>query len=86
MSILTSPNMNLHPAPTYRTTVIYVAVLPKVNWCFKLCTPDEVVIRDVILRKIAIQNQTDTNEMVTTETKYQTYFYSSEKYHYLTKF
>ena len=25
------------------------------------------------------RNQTDTNEIATTETKYQTYFYSSEK-------
>ena len=35
---------------------------------------------------MANQNQTDTNEMATTETKYQTNFYSAEKYQYLTKF
>ena len=28
------------------------------------------------------QNQTDTNEMATTETKYQIDFYSDEKYQY----
>ena len=32
------------------------------------------------------RNQTDTNETATTETKYQTYFYSAEKCQYLTKF
>ena len=32
------------------------------------------------------RNQTDTNEIATTETKYQTDFYSAEKYQYLTKF
>ena len=31
------------------------------------------------------QNQTDTNEMANTK-KYQTNFYSAEKYQYLTKF
>ena len=36
-----------------------------------------VLIRDAIFRKMANQNQ--TNEMVTTETKYQTDFYSAEK-------
>ena len=34
--------------------------------------------RDVIFRKIANQNQTDADEMATTETKYQTDFYSAE--------
>ena len=32
------------------------------------------------------RNQTDTNEMTNTETKYQTDFYSAEKYQYLTNF
>ena len=32
------------------------------------------------------QNQTDTNEIATTEAKYQTNLYSAEKYQYLTKF
>ena len=36
-------------------------------------------VRDVIFRKMTNQNQTDTNEMATTETKYQTDFYSAEK-------
>ena len=31
------------------------------------------------------QNQTDTNEMATTEAKCQTDFYAAEKYQYLTK-
>ena len=34
--------------------------------------------RDVIFRKMTNQNQTDTNEMATIETKYQTDFYSAE--------
>ena len=37
------------------------------------------LIRDAIFRKMTNQNQTDTNEMATTETKYQTDFYSAEK-------
>ena len=41
---------------------------------YKLC------FRDAIFRKMTNQNQTDTNEMATTETKYQTDFYSAEKY------
>ena len=32
------------------------------------------------------RNQTDTNKIATTEANYQTYFYSAEKYQYLTKF
>ena len=36
--------------------------------------------RDAAFRKMPNRNQTDTNEMATTETKYQTDFYSSEKY------
>ena len=32
------------------------------------------------------RNQTDTNEIATTKIKYQTDFYSAEKYRYLTKF
>ena len=35
---------------------------------------------DAIFRKMTNRNQTDTNEMATTETKYQTDFYSAEKY------
>ena len=31
------------------------------------------------------RNQTDNNEMATIKTKYQTDFYSAEKYQYLTK-
>ena len=42
--------------------------------------------RDATFRKMINQNQTDTNEIVTTEAKYQTDFYSAEKYKYLTKF
>ena len=42
----------------------------------------EVPIRDAIFRKMTNRNQTDTNEMTTTETKYQTDFYSAEKYQY----
>ena len=41
--------------------------------------------RDAIFRKMTNRNQTDTNEMTTTETKYETDFYSVEKYIYLTK-
>ena len=36
--------------------------------------------RDATFRKMTNRNQTDTNEMATTETKYQTDFYSAEKY------
>ena len=42
--------------------------------------------RDAIFKKITNQNQTDTNEMATTETKFQTDFYFAQKYQYLTKF
>ena len=35
--------------------------------------------RDVIFRKMTNQNQTDTNEIATTETKYQTDFYSAKE-------
>ena len=45
-----------------------------------------VQTRDAIFKKITNQNQTDTNEMATTETKYQTDFYFAQKYQYLTKF
>ena len=45
-----------------------------------------ILIRDAIFTKITNRNQTDTNEIATTETKYQADFYSSEKYQYLTKF
>ena len=38
--------------------------------------------RDATFRKMTNQNQTDTNEMATTETKCQTDFYSAEKYQY----
>ena len=38
-----------------------------------------IPIRDVIFRKMTNRNQTDTNEMATTETKYQTNFYFSKK-------
>ena len=38
--------------------------------------------RDATFGKMTNQNQTDTNEMATTETKYQTDFYSFEKYQY----
>ena len=41
--------------------------------------------RDAIFRKMKNRNQTDTNEMTTTETKYQTDFYRAEKYQYLNK-
>ena len=37
---------------------------------------------DAIFRKITNRNQTDTNEMATEETKYQTDFYSAKKYQY----
>ena len=36
--------------------------------------------RDVIFINMTNQNQTDTNEMATTEIKYQTDFYPAEKY------
>ena len=39
-----------------------------------------VRIRDATCSKMRNQNQTDTNEITTTETKYQTDFYSAEKY------
>ena len=42
-------------------------------------------IRDVIFRKIKNRNQTDTNEMATTETIYQTDSHTAEKYQYLSK-
>ena len=42
--------------------------------------------RYATFRKMTNQNRTDTNEMATTKTKYQTDFYSAEKYQYLTKF
>ena len=38
--------------------------------------------RDATIKKITNQNQTDTNEMTITETKYQTDFYSANKYQY----
>ena len=34
--------------------------------------------RGAIFRKVSNRNQTDTNEMETTETKYQTDFYSAK--------
>ena len=37
------------------------------------------VTRDAIFRKITNRNQANTNEIATTETKYETDFYSSEK-------
>ena len=43
-------------------------------------------IRDATFRKMTNQNQTDTNEIVTTETKNQTDFYPAGKYQYLNKF
>ena len=48
--------------------------------------PQSVRTRDAIFRKMINQNQTGTNEMATTETKYQTDFHSAEKYQHLTKF
>ena len=39
-----------------------------------------LLTRDATFRKMTNRNQTDTNEMATTETKYQTDFYSAEKY------
>ena len=36
--------------------------------------------RDVIFGKMENQNQTDSNEMATTETKCQTDFYSAKRY------
>ena len=47
---------------------------------------ETVCVRDAIFRKITNRNQNDTNEIATTETKYQNDFYSCEKYQYLTKF
>ena len=38
--------------------------------------------RDVIFRQMTKRNQINTNEMATTETKYQTDFYPAEKYQY----
>ena len=38
--------------------------------------------RGAIFRKMTNRNQTNTNEMATTETKYQTDFYFAEKYQY----
>ena len=40
---------------------------------------NRAIIRDAIFRKMINRNQTDTNEMATTETKYQADFYSAEK-------
>ena len=37
---------------------------------------------DALFRKMTNRNQTDTNEMATTETKYQTDFYYVGKYQY----
>ena len=42
--------------------------------------------RGVIFRKISNRNQTDTNEMATTETKYQTDFYSVKNTNILPNF
>ena len=39
-----------------------------------------------IFRKMRNRNQTDTNEIANTETKYQTYFYFFPKYQDFTKF
>ena len=41
-----------------------------------------VWVRDATFRKMTNQNQTDTNEMATTETKYRTDLHSAEKYEY----
>ena len=41
---------------------------------------------DATFGKMTNQNQTDTNEIATMESKYQTDFYFAEKYQYLTKF
>ena len=48
--------------------------------------PAKVKTRDATFRKMTNQNQTNTNEIATTESKYPTYFYFDEKYQYLTKF
>ena len=45
-----------------------------------------LLARYAIFRKMTNRNQTDANEIATTETKCQTDLYSSEKYQYLTKF
>ena len=47
---------------------------------------DDLRTRDATFGKMANQNQTDSNEVATMTTKYQTDFYSAEKYQYLTKF
>ena len=43
-------------------------------------------IRDVIFRKMTNQNQTNTNKMATTETKYQTNFYSAKNTNIIPRF
>ena len=48
-------------------------------------SPGSVHARGAIFRKISNRDQTDTNEMATTETKYQTDFYSAKNTNILPK-
>ena len=45
-----------------------------------------VLAKGAIFRKISNRNQTDTKEMATTETKYQTDFYSAKNVNILPNF
>ena len=45
-----------------------------------------ICTRGAIFRKFSNRNQTDTNEMATTETKYQTDFYSAKNTNILPNF
>ena len=65
------------------TTQVAQMALPlaaPVAFLNELGNPEIVGIRDATFRKMTNRNQTDTNEMATTKTEYQTDFYSSEKY------
>ena len=57
-------------------------ILPKPRKCVEL----KALSIDATFRKMTNRNQTDTNEIAITETKYQTDLYFAEKYQYLTKF
>ena len=71
----------------FRFIIAYVDTLKYGTFCYPRFFLRSVPIRDVIFRKMESQNQTDTNEMATTETKYQTDFYSAVNTNiYLTKF
>ena len=53
---------------------------PEHSYACGYCRYSYILHRDAIFRKMTNRYQTDTNEIATTETKYLTDLYSSEKY------